>query len=68
MWTRVKSQSKASVKKYSKFDLLYRGQYIVQEIYGDHTYLLRNPENNKLVGKWHKQLLKPYIAEESQVP
>ena len=41
-------------------ELLYKGPAIIVAKFGEHTFELRDAKNEKLLGKWHKQLLRPY--------
>lgn len=50
--------SNALKKRNSKMELLYKGPFVIHKILGSHTYELTNQE--KIVGVYHKQLLRPY--------
>ena len=41
-------------------ELLFKGPYKIGKIFGEHTYEIINPNNNKVEGRFHKQLLRPY--------
>lgn len=55
-----KCLSNASKKKTSKMNLIYSGPYIVNQIFGNHTYELTD-EKGKVIGRYHKIHLKKYI-------
>ena len=48
--------------RYHRMELLYKGPMEVTRQFGDHTFELLNPRNNKNIGRYHKQLLRPYRA------
>ena len=58
----VKDKKLSSLLKgrYSRMELLYRGPYRVSKILGDHTYEVLSSESGKLIGRFHKQLLRPF--------
>jgi hypothetical protein len=41
-------------------ELLYKGPMVITEKFGDHTYEQKNPGNNRIEGRFHKQMLRPY--------
>lgn len=58
----VKDKKLSSVLKgrYHRMELLYKGPFTVAQILGTHTYEILNQQNNKIVGRYHKQLLRPF--------
>ena len=46
--------------RYHRMELLYKGPMIITNQFGSHTYELENPRTNKSIGRYHKQLLRPY--------
>ena len=41
-------------------ELLYKGPVKITEKFGDHTYEFTNPGNDRIEGRFHKQMLRPY--------
>ena len=46
--------------RYHRMELLFKGPFIITKILGEHSYELCYPANNKRLGVYHRQLLKPY--------
>ena len=46
--------------RYHRMELLYKGPMVVVKQFGDHTYELQDPRNEKIIGRYHKQLLRPF--------
>lgn len=65
VWAKAKNISKLLSGEYSKMKLLFKGPFEIIAINGTHTYTLRDPKNNKIFGKYHKQLLKKYVCAPS---
>lgn len=62
VWAKAKNISKQLTGEYSKMKMLFRGPYVITAIDGTHTYTLKDPKNDKVFGKYHKQLLKKYVG------
>ena len=52
--------------RYHRMELLYKGPMRVIEQFGNHTYELQDPRNLKIVGRYHKQLLRPFKTSTDQ--
>ena len=46
-----------------RMELLYKGPMVIEK-FGNHTYKLENPGNNRVEGRFHKQMLRPYKNKE----
>ena len=46
--------------RYHRMELLYKGPMDVTQQFGDHTFELMDPKSGRTIGKYHKQLLRPY--------
>ena len=46
--------------RYHRMELLYKGPMTVTQQFGDHTFELIDPKSGKLVGRYHKQLMRPF--------
>ena len=54
--------SSAQRKLYRRMNLLYKGPYIIQNIFGKQTYEVTD-KSDKIIGRFHISLLKPYHSE-----
>ena len=61
VWVREHSLSDKLAGRYHRMQLLYKGPYVINMILGEHTYELRQAGTNKIIGRFHKQMLRPYI-------
>ena len=46
--------------KYHRMELLYKGQFKLEKIFGKHTCEIINIKNGPAEGRFHKQLLRSY--------
>ena len=63
VWLRDNKLSSSLKGRTSKMELLYKGPYLIARILGEHTYELANMRSKGSIGRYHKQLLKPFIRK-----
>ena len=51
--------------RYYRMELLYEGPLKINAQFGDHTYELVNPGNDRTEGRYHKQMLRPYKVNDA---
>ena len=59
----LKNQQLSSRLKnqYFRMQLLFKGPYVISQKLGDHTYELKGIEDDRIIGRYHKMMLKRYL-------
>ena len=46
--------------RYFRMELLFKGPFTITKVLGSHSYELINEKSKKLVGRFHKQMIRPF--------